>query len=109
VDVNGYYYDAVMWAVENGITSGVSADKFNPDGRVDRAQSVTFLWRVANKPAAETESSFKDVAKDAYYSDAVSWAASVNVTNGMTESTFAPDDVCIRAQIVTFIYRYFVK
>jgi len=109
VKEDAYYYNAVMWAVKNGITLGISETQFAPDNKVSRAQSVTFLWRVANKPAAETESSFKDVAKDAYYSDAVSWAASVNVTNGMTESTFAPDDVCIRAQIVTFIYRYFVK
>ncbi len=104
-----YYYDAVMWAVENGITSGVTATTFDPDGCANRAQTVTFLWRLAASPATETENPFGDVANDAYYNGAVTWAVKENITNGITATSFGPDDACTRAQIVTFIYRYFVK
>ena len=104
-----YYYDAVMWAIENGITSGVSATSFDPNGKVSRAQSVTFLWRLAGALSAETANPFVDVADDAYYSSAVTWAVNANVTFGLTKTSFGPNDVCTRAQIVTFIYRHFVK
>ena len=109
IDKNAYYYDAVMWAVKNGMTLGVSETEFAPDNQVTRAQSVTFLWRFAGEPSTSEENSFTDVNNDTYYNGAVSWAAIENVTNGLTETSFGPDAVCVRAQIVTFIYRYFVK
>lgn len=103
-----YYYDAVLWAVENGITSGTSATTFSPDATVTRAQNVTFLWRWAESPAAEQASSFADVAADAYYHDAVAWAAEEGITSGTSATTFSPNDPCLRSQIVTFLYRYMV-
>ena len=104
-----YYYDAVLWAVENGITSGTSATTFSPNATVTRAQNVTFLWRWAESPAAEQANPFVDVAEGKYYHDAVIWAAEQGITAGTTATTFSPDDPCLRSQIVTFLYRYLAK
>ena len=105
VKSGSYYYDAVLWAVENGITKGTSATEFSPDQNCSRAQIVTFLWRSEKSPAAGTVNPFTDVKSDAYYADAVLWAVKEDVTKGTTATTFSPDDNCTRAQIVTFIYR----
>ena len=101
-----YYYKAVLWAVENGITNGTSATTFSPDAPCTRAHVVTFLWRSANKPAAGSANPFKDVKAGLYYTDAVLWAVSKNITNGTSATTFSPDSPCTRGQIVTFLYRY---
>ena len=100
-----YYYEAVLWAVENGITVGTSATTFSPELTCSRAHIVTFLWRAANSPSAKTANPFTDVAADAYYIDAVLWAVKLKITVGTTLSTFSPDEGCTRAQIVTFLYR----
>ena len=100
-----YYYEAVLWAVENGITVGTSATTFSPELTCSRAHIVTFLWRAANSPSAKAANPFTDVAADAYYIDAVLWAVKHKITVGTTLSTFSPDEGCTRAQIVTFLYR----
>ena len=100
-----YYYEAVLWAVENGITVGTSATTFSPELTCSRAHIVTFLWRAANSPSVKTDNPFTDVAADAYYIDAVLWAVKHKITVGTTLSTFSPDEGCTRAQIVTFLYR----
>lgn len=99
-----YYYDAVLWAVENGVTNGISATTFSPDATVTRAQAVTFQWRAAGSPAV-SGSSFADVADSAYYAGAVSWAVANGVTNGTGGSNFSPDVGVSRAQAVTFLWR----
>ena len=100
-----YYYEAVLWAVENGITVGTSATTFSPELTCSRANIVTFLWRAANSPSVKMDNPFTDVAGDAYYNDAVLWAVKHKITVGTTLSTFSPDEGCTRAQIVTFLYR----
>ena len=100
-----YYYEAVLWAVENGITVGTSATTFSPELTCSRAHIVTFLWRAANSPSVKSDNPFTDVAADAYYIDAVLWAVKHKITVGTTLSTFSPDEGCTRAQIVTFLYR----
>ena len=105
VPVGSYYYDAVLWAVENGITKGTTDTTFSPNMNCSRAQIVTFLWRSEQSPAAGTVNPFTDVKSDAYYADAVLWAVKEDVTKGTTDTTFSPDVNCTRAQIVTFIYR----
>ena len=105
VKVGSYYYDAVLWAVENGITNGTSETMFSPDATCSRAQIVTFLWRSQKSPAAGTANPFTDVKASAYYADAVLWAVKEDVTEGTTNTTFSPDADCTRAQIVTFIWR----
>ena len=107
VAAGAYYYDAVLWAVEQGITNGTTATTFSPDATVTRAQTVTFLWRSAGSPTV-SGSGFADVASDAYYAGAVAWAVSEGITNGTTTTTFSPGSSCTRAQIVTFLYRYIV-
>ena len=104
VQAGSYYYDAVLWAVEQGITSGTSATTFAPDATVTRAQTVTFLYRAAGSPAV-SGGSFADISADAYYADAVAWAVSEGVTVGTSDTTFSPNMNCTRAQIVTFMYR----
>ena len=104
VQAGSYYYDAVLWAVEQGITSGTSATTFAPDATVTRAQTVTFLYRAAGSPAV-SGGSFADISADAYYADAVAWAVSEGVTVGTSDTTFSPNMNCTRAQIVTFLYR----
>lgn len=110
VDVpkGSFYYKAVLWASQEGITTGVTADHFQPGATVTRAQVVTFLWRWDMYPQADKSAGFTDVPKHAFYADAVDWAVEVGVTKGTTAKTFSPNDKCIRAQIVTFLYRYFV-
>lgn len=105
VKAGSYYYDAVLWAVENGITKGTSATEFSPAQNCSRAQIVTFLWRSEKSPAAGAVNPFTDVKSDAYYADAVLWAVKEDVTKGTTSTTFSPDANCTRAQIVTFIWR----
>lgn len=104
VSTSDYYYDAVLWAVANGVTNGTSATTFSPDMDVTRAQAVTFQWRAAGSPVV-SGSSFGDVATDAYYIDAVTWAVANGITNGTSSNTFSPDVVVSRAQAVTFLYR----
>ena len=105
VPVGSYYYDAVLWAVENGITKGTSDTTFSPNMTCTRAQIVTFLWRSEKSPAAGTANPFADVKSTAYYADAVLWAAKEDITKGTTNTTFSPDADCTRAQIVTFLWR----
>ena len=105
VPVGSYYYDAVLWAVENGITKGTSDMTFSPDATCSRAQIVTFLWRYEKSPAAGTANPFADVKSTAYYADAVLWAVKEDITKGTTSTTFSPNADCTRAQIVTFLWR----
>lgn len=105
VKSGAYYEKAVAWAVENKVTTGTSATTFSPDATVTRGQSVTFLWKANNSPAAASASAFTDVAAGAYYVSAVNWAVEKGVTSGMSATTFAPNSNCTRAQIVTFLYR----
>ena len=105
VKAGSYYDDAVRWAVENGVTVGTSATTFSPNATCSRAQIVTFLWRAQKSPAAGSANPFDDVAGNAYYADAVQWAVQKNITKGTGATAFSPDANCIRAQIVTFLYR----
>ena len=105
VPADSYYYDAVLWAVENGITKGTSSTTFSPDDTCTRAQIVTFLWRSEQSPAAGSSNPFTDVSADAYYADAVLWAVKEAITTGTTRTTFSPGAECTRAQIVTFLWR----
>ena len=105
VKSGAYYEKAVAWAVENKVTTGTSATTFSPDATVTRGQSVTFLWKANNSPAAEGTSTFTDVAAGVYYAPAVAWAVEKGVTSGMSATTFSPNSNCTRAQIVTFLYR----
>ena len=105
VPVGSYYYDAVLWAVENGITKGTSETRFSPDDTCTRAQIVAFLWRSEKSPAAGTANPFADVKSTAYYAGAVLWAVKENITKGTTSTTFSPNADCTRAQIVTFLWR----
>ena len=102
---NAYFYEAVKWAVKNGITTGVGNDLFAPEQPCTRAQIVTFLWRAAGSPEPKAMSSFTDVPASAYYAKAVAWAVENGITNGMTETAFAPNATCTRGQSVTFLYR----
>ena len=108
VNAGAFYYDAVLWAVSNGITSGTSDTTFSPDNTVSRAQVVAFLYNYVNKPAA-ANSTFSDVAADAYYAPAVGWAAAQKITSGTGNNTFSPENDCTRAQIVTFLYNDLAK
>ena len=105
VPAGSFYYKAVLWAVEKGITTGVDSTHFGPLTACNRAQAVTFLWRAMGKPASETEVTFTDVPEDAFYHDAVAWAVENGITTGMGDGTFAPLEICNRAQVVTFLYR----
>lgn len=104
VTASDYYYNAVLWAVENGITTGTSETTFSPNESCTRAQCVTFLYRAVGS-AATAKASFTDVSADAYYAPAVDWAVEKGVTTGTSATTFTPDAACTRAQIVTFLYR----
>ena len=101
---NAYYYKAVLWAIENGITDGMTETTFAPDATCTRGQSVTFLYRALGKKV-ESSASFTDVKSDAFYADAINWAVANNVTNGTSNTTFSPNADCTRAQIVTFLWR----
>ena len=105
VKADAYYYDAVLWAVEKGVTSGTSATTFSPDSTVTRGQTVTFLYRNAGSPEVSGTMPFADVEADAYYAKAVQWAVQQKITTGTRETTFSPMSDCTRGQIVTFLYR----
>lgn len=106
VKKSAFYYDAVLWAVEQNITSGVSKTEFGPNAACTRGQTVTFLWRAAGCPNPTTQTNpFKDVKKSDFYYKAVLWAVENNVTAGTSKNTFGPNDACTRGQIVTFMWR----
>ena len=109
VDVNAYYGKAVLWAVENGITNGLTETTFGINEECTRAQMATFMFRMAKGTASATTTGFGDVADGAYYADAVAWAVANGITNGTSDTTFSPDMDCTRGQIVTFLFRYFAK
>lgn len=108
-DVNprDYYYDAVLWAVEQGITTGLNATTFGPDVTVTRGQVATFLYRAASAAKPSTFNPFTDVKTTAYNYNAILWAYDNRITTGTSDTTFSPDAYCTRAQIVTFLYRYY--
>ena len=105
ISKNDYFYDAVLWAVEEGITSGTSDTTFSPNVSCTRAQMVTFLWRVSGFPKASITNPFTDVSADAYYYDAVLWAVEQGITGGTGDGKFSPDAPCTRAQMATFLWR----
>ena len=107
VQPNDYYYNAVLWAVEQGITTGLSATTFGPDVTVTRGQVATFLYRAASAAKPNTFNPFADVKTTAYNYDAILWAYDNRITTGTSDTTFSPDAYCTRAQIVTFLYRYY--
>ena len=100
-----YYYTAVLWAAELGITTGTSETTFSPTDGCTRGQVVTFLWHYAAASASAGDNPFTDVPPTAYYTPAVLWAVQNEITNGTTPTTFSPGQTCTRAQIVTFLYR----
>ena len=106
VSADDYYYDAVIWAVKNGVTTGITDTTFGPNLACTRAQMVTFLWRAAGSPVVDAANPFYDVQPGDYYYDAVKWAVSKGITTGVTASTFCPDDTVSRAQTVTFLWRF---
>ena len=106
---DSYYYKAVLWAVEKGIAKGTSETTFSPNDTCTRGQAVAFLYRYANSPAVSGNNSFADVSETAYYYNATLWAVSGKVTEGTSATTFSPNDLCTRGQIVTFLYRYMGK
>ena len=101
-----YYYDAVMWILEKGITEGVTETSFDPTANCTRAQMVTFLWRAAGCPEPTGSAAFVDVPANAYYYKAVLWAVEKGITNGMTANSFVPNQVCSRGQMAAFLYRH---
>ena len=106
VKEGAYYYKAVLWAAEKGITTGTGETTFSPGSGCTRGQVVTFLWRAEGQPEpTNTENPFKDVADGQYYCKAVLWAAGKDITKGTSANQFSPDSICTRAQIVTFLYR----
>ena len=105
VPAGSYYEQAVAWAVERGVTFGIGGDRFGPDAVCTRAQAVVFLYRAAGSPESQKGTAFADVAADAYYVQAVAWAAQNGITSGIGGGLFGPDNDCTRAQIVTFLYR----
>ena len=102
---NAYYLKAVLWAVENGITAGTTPTSFSPNEKCTRAQAITFIWRAAGSPEAESDYPFTDVSPNAYYYTAVAWAIENDVTAGMSATMFCPNDTCMRARVLTFIYQ----
>ena len=109
VDMDSYYSKAVLWAVENGITSGITATSFRPSMECSRAQMAAFLCRMANGAAKSAKSTFVDVADDAYYAESVRWAVENGITEGTGNNMFSPNATCTRGQMVTFLYRFYVK
>lgn len=105
VSTSAYYYEAVKWAQEKGITGGIGNGLFGPNQPCTRAQIVTFLWRTAGSPEPKAMSSFADVSMDAYYAKAVAWAVENGITTGTGDGKFSPDATCTRAQSVTFLFR----
>jgi len=109
VDKSDYYYEAVLWAVENGITNGTSATTFSPNQTIDRAQAVTFISRLANSAPTQNSSSFVDIDVNSYYFSAIQWAVENGITTGTSSNTFSPHSICTRGQIVTFLHRFFTS
>ena len=109
VPADSYYYDAVLWAVEEGITNGLDETHFGPNAKCSRTQVVTFLWRAAGEPDATIENPFVDVVEGSFYYDAVLWAVENGVTNGVSNDTFGISETCNRGQAVTFLYRAFAE
>lgn len=110
LDKKAYYYTGVLWASNNGITSGTAPQSFSPEDSCTRGQVVTFLWRMAGKPlSVSANAEFRDVPKDAYYHDAVQWAVDQGITKGVGENRFDPDRICTRAEVVTFLHRFMDK
>lgn len=109
VEPDKYYFEAVQWAVEQGITDGVNAQEFAPNSTCTRAHIVTFIYRMCSSPVVKYKQVFDDVKAKAYYSSAVSWAVTQEITNGTSNVTFSPGDSCTRAQMATFLYRYYSK
>ena len=105
VKADDYFYDAVLWAVQKGITTGTEAVHFPPNASCTRAQIVTFLWRAAGSPEPKNSASFTDVSADSYYAKAVAWAVENGITGGIGGGLFGSGNDCTRAQIVTFLYR----
>ena len=105
ISADKYYYRAVLWAVERGITGGTSASTFSPKKGCTRAEVVTFLWAFAGRPTVDIENPFEDVTPGKYYYKAVLWAYANGITSGTTETTFGPKELCTRAQVVTFLYK----
>ena len=106
VSTSAYYYEAVKWAQEKGITGGIGNGLFGPNQPCTRAQIVTFLWRAAGSPVVNYAMNMSDVPEGSYYAEAVRWALSEGITTGTTENTFSPDSKCTRAQAVAFLFRY---
>ena len=105
-----FFYKAVLWAVENEITNGLTTTTFGPMAECNRAQVVTFLWRAMDKPAVTSrEHPFTDVVEEHFYFEPMLWAVEEGITNGLTATTFGPDAICNRAQVVTFLYRTYNK
>ena len=109
VEEKDFFYKAVLWAVEEGITNGLTADTFGPFALCNRAQVVTFLWRAMGEPASDAEVAFTDVEQGKFYTTAVAWAVENNITNGISATEFGVDGTCNRAQVVTFLYRAYQK
>ena len=106
MEESDFFYKAVLWAVEKGITNGTTATTFSPYAECNRAAVVTFLWRAMGKPeAVSAENPFTDVDVEKFYGEAVLWAVEKGITNGMGDGTFGVDTTCNRAQVVTFLYR----
>jgi hypothetical protein len=106
--LDSYYHNAILWAVEQGITSGTGDGTFGPNSIVTRSQVVTFLYRAAGSPTTDG-TSFQDVASGSYYENAVRWAVEQGITSGTSDNTFGPADFCTRAQVVTFLYQNAIK
>ena len=107
VSSDEWYANAVVWAYENGITTGTSQNNFSPEDTVTRAQFVTFLWRLEGKNSTSAGNPFIDVPRGQYYYDAVLWAYKEGITTGTSSTTFEPDGNCLRQEVVTFLYRNF--
>ncbi len=106
VSSSGYYYKAVLWAAENGVTEGTTGATFSPNVKITRAQAVTMIYRYAGSPSVSTTNPFTDTSSSAYYYDAMLWAVKNGITSGTSKTTFSPGTTCSRAMMVTFLYRY---
>lgn len=108
VSSSSWYYDAVKWVKDKGITSGTSATTFSPDRPCTRVQMVTFLWRMSGSAEGTGTTKFKDVSPNSYAADAIAWAYGSGITSGTSETTFSPDQPCNREQMAVFLWRYYV-
>lgn len=106
VSPSNYYYNAVLWAVQAGVTSGTTATTFSPNKQCTRGEVVTFLWSEAGKPSTINSIAFRDVSSNAFYYRAIKWAVKTGITSGTSAATFSPENVCTRAEVVTFLYKY---